>query len=274
MRRQKFTVQRRRRQAGALATCGWIRPRWRIRPSVAEEGGNPQLAENFLRAAELATIDDEEVMSLYEALRPHRSTAERAGGVAGVARWRGGAARCAELVAAGRRRLCPSGSSALTAPGVVAGIDVGNHTTEIVLARVSDGSGRPASRTVRHPPGAVRESPNPCEGAAALLHRIEVDAGTVADELLLSVLRPVDTATAPIAPAFSPSSPVRSLRRPDASTPAGTGYGVGTACAARRPGTGVIARSGNRFRRRRHRLRGGRPRDHRARSSAAGRSSG
>lgn len=42
---------------------------------VAEENGNPQLAENFLRAAELATIDDEEVMGLYEALRPHRSTA-------------------------------------------------------------------------------------------------------------------------------------------------------------------------------------------------------
>ena len=53
--------------------------------AVAEEGGNPQLAENFLRAAELATIDDEEVMGLYEALRPHRSTAERAGGAAGVA---------------------------------------------------------------------------------------------------------------------------------------------------------------------------------------------
>lgn len=42
---------------------------------VAEEHGNPQLAENFLRAAELATIDDEEVMGLYEALRPYRSTA-------------------------------------------------------------------------------------------------------------------------------------------------------------------------------------------------------
>ncbi|KKF02036.1 diol dehydratase small subunit [Mycolicibacterium obuense] len=44
--------------------------------AVAEQGGNPQLAENFLRAAELATIDDEDVMGLYEALRPHRSTAE------------------------------------------------------------------------------------------------------------------------------------------------------------------------------------------------------
>ena len=43
---------------------------------VAEDGGNPQLAENFLRAAELATLDGDEVMSLYEALRPHRSTVD------------------------------------------------------------------------------------------------------------------------------------------------------------------------------------------------------
>ncbi|MDN4519476.1 diol dehydratase small subunit [Mycolicibacterium austroafricanum] len=65
--------------------------------AVAEAGGNPQLAENFRRAAELATIDDEQVMALYEALRPHRSTAAeleelRASLIAG------GAPRCAALV--------------------------------------------------------------------------------------------------------------------------------------------------------------------------------
>ncbi|BBZ30766.1 propanediol utilization protein [Mycolicibacterium madagascariense] len=64
---------------------------------VAEEGGNPQLAENFLRAAELATIDDEEVMQLYEALRPHRSTAEELDALRTSLETRG-AARCAELV--------------------------------------------------------------------------------------------------------------------------------------------------------------------------------
>ena len=64
---------------------------------VAEEGGNPQLAENFLRAAELATIDDEEVMGLYEALRPHRSTAEELEALQMSLEARG-AARCAELV--------------------------------------------------------------------------------------------------------------------------------------------------------------------------------
>ncbi|WP_166906949.1 diol dehydratase small subunit [Mycobacterium sp. DL440] len=64
---------------------------------VAEESGNPQLAENFLRAAELAVIDDEEVMGLYEALRPHRSTAAELDALQASLETRG-AARCAELV--------------------------------------------------------------------------------------------------------------------------------------------------------------------------------
>ena len=65
--------------------------------AVAENGGNPQLAENFLRAAELATIDGEEVMNLYEALRPHRSTADELEALRASLEARG-ASRCAELV--------------------------------------------------------------------------------------------------------------------------------------------------------------------------------
>jgi propanediol dehydratase small subunit len=65
--------------------------------AVAREGGNPQLAENFLRAAELALIDDEEVMGLYEALRPHRSTVEELNALQTSLEARG-ADRCAELV--------------------------------------------------------------------------------------------------------------------------------------------------------------------------------
>jgi propanediol dehydratase small subunit len=64
---------------------------------VAEDDGNPQLAENFLRAAELATLDGDEVMSLYEALRPHRSTVEELEALQTSLEARG-AARCAELV--------------------------------------------------------------------------------------------------------------------------------------------------------------------------------
>lgn len=41
---------------------------------VAESLGNRQLAENFRRAGELTAFPDDEVLSVYEALRPGRST--------------------------------------------------------------------------------------------------------------------------------------------------------------------------------------------------------
>ena len=43
---------------------------------VAERHGNSQLAANFRRAAELTLLPDEEIMELYEALRPQRSTTD------------------------------------------------------------------------------------------------------------------------------------------------------------------------------------------------------
>lgn len=43
---------------------------------VAEDHHNPQLAQNFRRAAELTALADDEVLALYESLRPHRSTAD------------------------------------------------------------------------------------------------------------------------------------------------------------------------------------------------------
>ena len=42
---------------------------------VAAAGGNPQLAEALRRAAEIATLPEREVLSIYEALRPGRSSA-------------------------------------------------------------------------------------------------------------------------------------------------------------------------------------------------------
>lgn len=41
---------------------------------VADQHHNPQLAANFRRAAELTLISEFDVMAVYEALRPHRST--------------------------------------------------------------------------------------------------------------------------------------------------------------------------------------------------------
>src|ERR1700750_3296475 len=63
---------------------------------IAKEHGNPQLADNFLRAAELTALDGEEVMDLYEALRPHRSTADELETLRASLEARG-AQRCAEM---------------------------------------------------------------------------------------------------------------------------------------------------------------------------------
>jgi propanediol dehydratase small subunit len=54
----------------------------RISPEVlrqqadfAQEGGNPQLADNLRRGAELVAFSDEELLELYESLRPGRASA-------------------------------------------------------------------------------------------------------------------------------------------------------------------------------------------------------
>jgi propanediol dehydratase small subunit len=65
---------------------------------VAEQHGNPQLADNLRRAAELTGLPDDEVLAVYEALRPGRSTpaqlTELAASLAGR-----GLPRCAALLA-------------------------------------------------------------------------------------------------------------------------------------------------------------------------------
>lgn len=48
----------------------------RIQAEVAERHHNPQLAANFRRAAELALLPEDEVMALYEALRPGRASSD------------------------------------------------------------------------------------------------------------------------------------------------------------------------------------------------------
>jgi len=64
---------------------------------VAEGHDNPQLAANFRRAAELATVPDEEVMALYEALRPRRSSGAELDALA-TGLDEHGAGQCAALV--------------------------------------------------------------------------------------------------------------------------------------------------------------------------------
>ena len=64
---------------------------------VAERHGNPQLAENLRRAAELTRLPDHEVLAVYEALRPGRSTPAQLAELTGSLAARG-LPRCAALV--------------------------------------------------------------------------------------------------------------------------------------------------------------------------------
>jgi propanediol dehydratase small subunit len=65
--------------------------------AVAEAHGNPQLAGNLRRAAELTALGDDEVLAIYEALRPGRSTAAQLSTLA-ASLDRRGLPRCAALL--------------------------------------------------------------------------------------------------------------------------------------------------------------------------------
>lgn len=47
----------------------------RLQAEVARAAGRAALADNLIRAAELAAVPDEVLLEVYTALRPHRSTA-------------------------------------------------------------------------------------------------------------------------------------------------------------------------------------------------------
>lgn len=80
---------------------------------VAEEHGNPQLADNLRRAAELTALDDQELLAIYEALRPGRSTSAQLETIASHLKASGApacAAHVREAAAAYERRgLCRPG---------------------------------------------------------------------------------------------------------------------------------------------------------------------
>ena len=66
--------------------------------AVAEQHANPQLAQNLRRAAELTRLTDEEVLAIYEALRPGRVAAAELATLADSLAARG-LPGCAALVA-------------------------------------------------------------------------------------------------------------------------------------------------------------------------------
>jgi propanediol dehydratase small subunit len=69
----------------------------RLQAGVAEQNGNVQLADNLRRAAELAGIDDADLLRIYEALRPRRATRDELETIAAELDG-AGAANCAAFV--------------------------------------------------------------------------------------------------------------------------------------------------------------------------------
>ena len=53
-----------------------------LQAKVALEDGKPQLAENFVRAAELIAVPDDEILQIYNSLRPYRATEKELAGIA------------------------------------------------------------------------------------------------------------------------------------------------------------------------------------------------
>ena len=114
----------------------------------------------------------------------------------------------------------------------VAGIDVGNATTEIVVADISPRRPVPHAWD-RVPTRGVKGSEVSVAGAVDLLHRLERTAGVRADLLVMAPQRPVRTVSALVS---DPAPDTGRLVRLSAgrATPAGRGYGVGRPIAVER----------------------------------------
>jgi hypothetical protein len=104
---------------------------------------------------------------------------------------------------------------------VIAGVDVGNATTEVVLVSGGKilGAGRVPTRGRKGSPGSLR-------GAAALVRRLERQFGGTVTEARIAPLRAVDTAVVTVPDAAAPAGRLRVLAA-GVSTPGGTGACVG-----------------------------------------------
>jgi Diol dehydratase reactivase ATPase-like domain/DD-reactivating factor swiveling domain len=107
---------------------------------------------------------------------------------------------------------------------VIAGVDVGNATTEVVIA-----AGHPPVRVLgagRLPTRGRKGSPESLAGAAALVRRLERRLGRQATQARIAPLRAVTTSTLTI-PETPPSTGRLRLLTAGVPTPGGTGAWVG-----------------------------------------------
>jgi hypothetical protein len=104
---------------------------------------------------------------------------------------------------------------------VIAGVDVGNATTEVVI--VADGAILGAGRA---PTRGRKGSADSLRGAAAVVRRVARQAGAVVDEARIAPLRAVDTSVRTVPDVPPPTGRLRVLRA-GVATPGGAGACVG-----------------------------------------------
>ncbi len=112
---------------------------------------------------------------------------------------------------------------------VIAGVDVGNATTEVAI--VAEGRLLGVDRL---PTRGRKGSPESLRGAAALVRRLERRLGCLADEARVAPLRAVDTTTVTIPHVPPPTGRLRLLAA-GVATPGGTGAWVGAPLWLDRP---------------------------------------
>jgi Diol dehydratase reactivase ATPase-like domain/DD-reactivating factor swiveling domain len=116
---------------------------------------------------------------------------------------------------------------------VIAGVDVGNATTEVAI--LAEGRLLGVDRL---PTRGRKGSPESLRGAAALVRRLERRLGCQVDEARVAPLRAVDTRTLTI-PHVSPPAGRLRLLAAGVATPGGTGAWVGAPLWLDRPPAGV-----------------------------------
>lgn len=110
---------------------------------------------------------------------------------------------------------------------IVAGIDIGNTTTEVLLAEVTLHSVTPLTARRAWTTGG-KGSDDSVKGAARLVLSAERAIGKRSELLLVPPLHPVITLSASLPSPRSGSSMLRRLDGPSATTPAGSGFAVGS----------------------------------------------
>ncbi len=113
---------------------------------------------------------------------------------------------------------------------VIAGVDVGNATTEVVLT-----SGGKILAAGRVPTRGRKGSADSLRGAAALVRRVERQAGITVAEVRIAPLRAVDTAVVTVPDTVPPRGRLRVLAA-GVATPGGTGACVGPPLLLAGPG--------------------------------------